>query len=280
MNTTGRRVLTGAALCGALYMLGVALPAHLKERAARAQAVREAMLREAIVKGDPEAVERIARERVNIYTIDATGETLLTLAEKSGNPRILAALGPYRDREKDLRRAQNAAETGTAIGLRPVRSEPEFDVHKTAKEESEKYQAGWGRPIEPAELAGKIQERIDALPEGERKEWALRNFATFLTTKNLQDKAHETAKRLKDPKMQVESLIYIAQSAQPPLLENMFWDARTSIDKLTTAPEKDPLYAQLAWIQNLRGRDAAARETCYMIQEPKFKEGTCARLTR
>lgn len=245
---------------GGVLILASAVPPRLSRRAARQAQERYQALMAAIGKRDVAAIQKLGGKAIDIYATDLSGESPLSLAEKSGDAATLAALKGWRIPQKDLWRAQKAVETGTTVGLHPPTQEPAFSVPR----------------VESLETANAIEEQINALPEGERKEWALRNFATRLTEAKMIDRARSTALRLQDPKMRIESLLYVGQGApKGPELDVILDDMKYQIQPLPDASTRDPLYAQLAWLENLRGYPDRARTTCYLIQQEQYKNGTC-----
>jgi len=247
-------------VAGAVFLLIVTVPPSLSKRAARLSQERHHALMDAIGKRDVAAIQKLAGKPVDIYATDTSGESPLSLAEKSGDAAVLDALNGWHDRQKDLRRIQRAVETGTTVGLQPLKQEPALSVPR----------------IVSPQMAYTVEQEINALPEGERKEWALRNFASRLAEAKLFDQARSTALRLQDPKMRVESLLNIGQGMpKGPMLEILFDDMRYQIQPLSDAGVRDPLYAQLAWLENLRGYPERARSTCFTIQLEQYKNGTC-----
>ena len=222
------------------------------------------------------AASELARGRVDIYATDTTGESALSLAEKSGDQRMLDALAPRRDRATDLARANRAVDFGYAIGLRPPPSEPEFKVADVIREETDRARAAEQPAPTPDALADAIERAITALPEGKRKQWAWWNFAIHLYSAGMLARAQDSALQLTDPKMRGDMLISILQHARKGIeLERSYEVARREIDGMADPSVRDPLYAQLAHFAGLRGLASAAADTCRAIEAPQFKTGTC-----
>lgn len=270
---TGRHAAIVAA-CAVFSIAGCSA-----ERAKERAQARHAALMEAIEKRDRAAVQRLGNGPIDIYATDKSGESPISAAEKSGQADILEALKRWRDPQKDLWRAQKAVETGTSIGLQPPKPEPEFNVHAKWMDEKRRAREE-GRP-EPTltDLAPSLEEQINALPDGERKEWARRNLAVHLSQERNFERARSLIFQLKDPKMRIDALLYIGQMV-PSGAEFLSHagEIRSQIDLALDAAERDPYYAQLAHLQWLRGDPTGAKLTCAAIQADSYKTATCARL--
>ncbi len=270
-----RRIVI-VAIAGFVFLGLVQAPRYFRERAERMRLERHQELMEVLRKGDVEAAQRLAQEKVDIYAPDTSGESPLSLAEKSGNAPLLEALRPRRIPEKDLRRAQLAADTGIGIGLASPATEREFNVFALIQGERQKARAA-GRPEPDVEsLFYFIEEKINALPEGERKENALRQFASRLAEAKLNQRARDVSQRIKDVRVRVESLLNISQGVKDlSELRSHFDLTRQEIDRLPESSVRDPLYAQLAHWQKLRGDPDSARSTCAAIERESYKNGAC-----
>lgn len=275
MRAAGRVAVSVAVAGAAAVLYALAVP-HFEAREQRAAGERQVRLIAAIRANDLAAVQDIVRRPVDVYATDETGESALSLAEKSGDPQLLAELAPRRDRAADLARAQRAAEFGYAIGLRSPRSEPDFDIAAIVRADASRARSEGLPPLSPEALADVIERDIGALPEGSRKQWALRNFANHLAGVGLLRRAQDTAVRLDDPTMRGETLIYLVQLApRGDEVGRSVELARHEIDAIPDPTIRDPLYAQLAHFADVRGHTGPARDTCRAIAAPEYRTGVC-----
>ena len=270
------RIAVFAALAAAAGAMFALVSPHFEAREQRAASERQARLIAAIRANDLAAVQDLVRRPVDIYGTDLTGESALSLAEQSGDRRLVDALAARRDRTADTARAQRAAEFGYAIGLRSPPGESDFDIAAVVREEADQARFEQRPPRSGEALADVIEREIDALPDGPRRQWALRSFANHLASAGLPARARHIAVRLDDPAMRGETLVSLVQLAQPGNdLQQGFAVARREIDAIAAASVRDPLYAQLAHFANLRGLTEPARETCLAIESPAYRTGIC-----
>ncbi|MEO8754361.1 MAG: hypothetical protein ABI624_16955 [Casimicrobiaceae bacterium] len=271
-----RRALAIAAAIGCVVALGVYASSYREDRAQRNASERQRLLLQAIRDRDADTVEKLVQRPVNIYATDTSGDSALSLAEKSSDRRILDALSPYRDKATDMARALNAVDTGRSVGLQPPPREPELNILALVQEEAENARAEQRPPLPPAAMADVIERKIDALPAGKAKEWALRNFAYHLAERALLPQAQDTALRIVDSRMRAETLVRLAQYARHgDEADKAFGLARREIDGNQEASVRDPLYAELAHFELLRGRSELSRDTCSAIQSPEYLNGSC-----